>query len=84
VTGFLRSKQSAAAQAIYPVMTAVFITVFCHGGAVASDLTLPVVDALGVGPTWDGSVATFDREIDFASESVISLLSHRRPNADGG
>jgi hypothetical protein len=54
VTLFLRSKQSAAAQAIYPVMTAIFITVFCHAGAVASDLTLPVVDALGVGPTWDG------------------------------
>ena len=65
-------------------MTAIFITVFCYVGAVASDLTLPVVDALGVGPTWDGSVATFDREIDFASESVRSLLSHPRPNTDGG
>ena len=67
VTGLLRSKHSAAARAIYPLMTAVFITVFCHAGAVASDLTLPVVDALGVGPTWDGGVAAFDQEIDFAS-----------------
>lgn len=35
--------------------------------AVASDLALKVVNDGEIGPTWDGGIAAFDQEIDFAS-----------------
>lgn len=46
---------------------ALLVALLYHCAAFASESVLTVVDANGIGPTWDGGVAAFDQEIDFGS-----------------
>ena len=50
-----------------PVIWALLLIFLCQSAAFASDRVLTVVDADGIGPTWDGGIGAFDQEIDFDS-----------------
>ena len=50
-----------------PVMWALLLIFLCQSAAFAADRVLTVVDADGIGPTWDGGIGAFDQEIDFDS-----------------
>ncbi len=50
-----------------PAIWALLLIFLCQSAAFASDRVLTVVDADGIGPTWDGGIGAFDQEIDFDS-----------------
>ena len=52
---------------VSPVMWSLLLVFLCQSVAFASDRVLTVVDAEGIGPTWDGGIGAFDQEIDFDS-----------------
>ena len=52
---------------VSPMMWALLLVVLCQSAAFASDRVLTVVNAGGIGPTWDGGIGAFDQEIDFDS-----------------
>ena len=49
------------------VILALLLALLHQSMAVASERVLTVVDAGGIGPTWDGGISAFDQEIDFGS-----------------
>ena len=55
-------------------------TILFSNVSLSSDLRLRVIDAAGVGPTWDGGIAAFDQEIDFGS--CINDFGVGCPNID--
>ena len=52
---------------VSPMIWALLLVVLCQSAAFASDRVLTVVNAGGIGPTWDGGIGAFDQEIDFDS-----------------
>ena len=63
---------------VSPAIWALLLIFLCQSAAVASNRVLTVVDAEGIGPTWDGGISAFDQEIDFGS--CINDSGARCPN----
>lgn len=55
-------------------------TILFSNISLSSDLRLRVIDAAGVGPTWDGGIAAFDQEIDFGA--CVNDFGAGCPNID--
>lgn len=67
---------------VSPMMWALLLVVLCQSAAFASDRVLTVVNAGGIGPTWDGGIGAFDQEIDF--DSCINDSGAGCPNISWG
>ena len=52
---------------VFRVTLALLLALMNQSIALASERVLTVVDAEGIGPTWDGGIGAFDQEIDFDS-----------------
>lgn len=63
----LTTQKSASAPYLLRVMLGLLLALIMQPMAIASERVLTVVDASGIGPTWDGGIGAFDQEIDFNS-----------------
>lgn len=63
---------------VFRVTLALLLALMNQSIALASERVLTVVNAGGIGPTWDGGIGAFDQEIDF--DSCINDSGARCPN----